>query len=100
MSKKISPKVSVYDKTPRKPLEPVEIEPSDGFKEAVFAELQRLEQAKHDAHREPHHTMYIEFQKQVSKALNALYKDGRIQVGQCLNDKYILVNRTEATENE
>ena len=88
MSKRARPRLSI-NKTPRKPLEPVEIEPSDRFTEAVFEELRMLEQAKNDARREPRHTMYIEFQRHLSAALNALYKAGRIKVGLTINDKYI-----------
>ena len=71
------------------PLEPIVVPPTDGFKEAVFRELQALEQARVDAHRFPDHVLRIEFQNHLSAALNALYKEGRIKVGLTLNDKYI-----------
>lgn len=75
--------------TPRPPLEPIVVPPTDGFKEAVFRELQALEQARVDAHRFPDYVLQIEFVHHLSAALNALYKEGRIKVGLTINDKYI-----------
>lgn len=75
--------------TPPPPLEPIVVSPTDGFKEAVFREIQALEQARVDAHRFPDYVLQIEFQQHLSAALNALYKEGRIKVGLTINDKYI-----------
>lgn len=50
-----------------------------------------MEQAKKDAHRLPDHTVYRELEKHLSSALNALYKEGRIIVGNTVNDKYIRI---------
>lgn len=75
--------------TPRPPLEPIVVPPTDGFKEAVFREIQALEQARVDAHRFPDYVLRIELQQHLSAALNALYKEGRIKVGLTINDKYI-----------
>ena len=76
-------------RTPRPPLEPIVIPPTDGFKEAVFREIQALEQARVEANRIPDYVLRIEFQNHLSAALNALYKEGRIKVGLTINDKYI-----------
>ena len=75
--------------TQRPSLEPIVVPPTDGFKEAVFREIQALEQARVDANRLPYYVLRIEFQNHLSAALNALYKEGRIKVGLALNDKYI-----------
>lgn len=74
---------------PRPPLEPIVVPPTDGFKEAVFREIQALEQARVEANRIPDYVLRIEFQNHLSAALNALYKEGRIKVGLTINDKYI-----------
>ena len=76
-------------RTPRPPLEPIVVPPTDGFKEAVFREIQALEQARVEANRLPDYVLRIEFQNHLSAALNALYKEGRIKVGMTINDKYI-----------
>lgn len=76
-------------RTPRPPLEPIVFPPTDGFKEAVFREIQALEQARVEANRLPDYVLRIEFQNHLSAALNALYKEGRIKVGMTINDKYI-----------
>lgn len=76
-------------RTPRPPLEPIVVPPTDGFKEAVFREIQALEQARVEANRIPDYVLRIEFQNHLSAALNALYKEGRIKVGMTINDKYI-----------
>lgn len=82
--------------TPRPPLEPIVVPPTDGFKEAVFREIQALEHARVDAHRSPDYVLRIEFQQHLSAALNVLYKEGRIKVGLTINDKYI----TTKTDND
>lgn len=76
-------------RTPRPPLEPIVVPPTEGFKEAVFREIQALEQARVEANRLPDYVLRIEFQNHLSAALNALYKEGRIKVGMTINDKYI-----------
>lgn len=76
-------------RTPRPPLEPIVVPPTDGFKEAVFREIQALEQARVEANRIPDYVLRIEFQNHLSATLNALYKEGRIKVGLTINDKYI-----------
>ena len=75
--------------TPLKPLEPIVVSPSEAFTEALFAEIQRLEQARQEAHRFPDYPLYRELVAHVGQALNALYRDGRIHVGSTINDKYI-----------
>lgn len=76
--------------TPRPPLEPVALAPTEGFKEAVFRELQAWEEAKRAARRIPEHTTLLEFRKHLYDTLNALYREGRIRVGDTFNDKYII----------
>lgn len=75
--------------TPLKPLEPIVVPPTAGFVEALFTEIQALEQARVEAHRFPDHVLYTEIQAHVSSALNELFKQGRIKVGLTINDKYI-----------
>jgi len=74
---------------PRPPLEPIVISPSEEFKSALLDEIQRMEQARRDAHRIPEHILYRELISHISTALNALYKDEKIKVGPTINDKYI-----------
>ena len=76
-------------RTPRPPLEPIVVPPTDGFKEAVFREIQALEQARVEANRLPDYVLQVELLHHLSSALNALYKEGRIIVGNTVNDKFI-----------
>lgn len=75
--------------TPQKPLEPIVTPASEEFKLALYAELQRMIQARRDALRIPDHVLYGELMRHISSALNDLYKDGLIKVGPTINDKYI-----------
>lgn len=72
---------------------PIITPPSEAFTEAVFEELARLQEAKHAATRVPEHTLYRELGAHLSAALNSLYKQGRIRVGDTVNDKYIIINQ-------
>lgn len=72
---------------------PIVTPPSEAFTEAVFEELARLQEAKHAANRVPEHTLYRELGAHLSAALNSLYKQGRIRVGDTVNDKYIIINQ-------
>lgn len=74
------------------PLEKITITPSDKFTDALYNELTRLWEARKGANRIPEHILLVEFRKHVLDALNALYKAGRIKVGQTINDKYIIPN--------
>ena len=77
------------ERTPRPPLEPIVTPPSEEFKTALYAEIQRMEQARRDVRRIPEHILYVDLLSHISAALNALYKDGKIKVGQTVNDKHI-----------
>lgn len=76
-------------RVPRPPLEPVVTPPSEAFKDAVFNELRDMERARRDANRLPEHILYRELERHLAAALNALYSDGRLAVGQTVNDKYL-----------
>lgn len=76
-------------RVPRPPLEPIVTQPSEAFKDAVFNELLGMEQARRDASRMPEHILYRELERHLAAALNALYSDGRLTVGQTVNDKYL-----------
>ena len=88
-SRKASPPQPARRPEPSPPLEPVTVQPSEEFTEAVYRELRRLEEAKRSARRLPEHTLYRELASHLSSALNTLYKQGRIRVGDTINDKYI-----------
>lgn len=75
------------------PPKPIVTPPSEAFTEAVFEELSLLQEAKRSAHRVPEHTLYRELAAHLSAALNSLYKQGRIRVGDTVNDKYIIINQ-------
>lgn len=62
---------------------------SQSFEEAIFAEIQAMEQEREQAHKSPVFVPRLDFMKRVSAALNSLYKQGKIRVGDTLNDKYI-----------
>lgn len=87
--RKQKPTITPITHTPQPPLEPIVIPPSEEFKAALYAEIQRMIQARRDAHRIPEHVLYRELLTHVSSALNTLYKDGSIKVGLTINDKYI-----------
>lgn len=70
-------------------IEPIIVAPSGEFVEAIFAEIERLEQGRINAQRFPYYVLHTDIVRHVSSALNALYKAGRIKVGRSLNDKYI-----------
>lgn len=80
---------------PSPPLEPITVTPSEEFTEAVYRELRRLEEAKHAAHRLPGHTLYRELSAHLASVLNSLYKQGRITVGDTINDKYISISNQD-----
>lgn len=87
--RKPAPSAPTFKAEPLKPIEPVTVEPSEGFKEALLGELRRLEAAKRAARRVPEHTLYGELQRHIGATLNALYTDRLITVGHTINDKYI-----------
>lgn len=63
------------------------------FDEAILAELQTMEQEREQEHKSPVFVLRIDFIKRVNAALNRLYKEGKIQVGETLNDKYITTDQ-------
>ena len=97
-SRKASAAVAARRPEPSPPLEPVTVQPSEEFTEAVCRELRRLEEAKRSARRLPEHTLYRELASHLSSALNALYKQGRIRVGDTINDKYISTATTNSNQ--
>ncbi len=90
-----TPGAAVSRPEPSPPLEPVTVPPSEEFTETVYRELRRLEEAKRSARRLPEHTLYRELSAHLASALNALYKEGRIRVGETINDKYISTNTNQ-----
>ena len=81
-------------RVPRPPLRPIVTQPSEAFKDAVFNELRGMEQARRDANRLPENILYRELERHLAAALNALYSDGRLTVGQTVNDKYLRTKKT------
>lgn len=57
-----------------------------------------MEQEREQGKKHPAFVLRIDFIKRVNAALNRLYKEGRISVGDTLNDKY-LSTRTKDTDN-
>lgn len=70
-------------------LEPIVIPPSEDFKAALISELTAMQQARRDEHRVPDHVTYRELERHIASALNALYSEGWLQVGNTVNDKYM-----------
>lgn len=77
------------DKTLR-PLEPFAVEPTEEFREALLSELKYIERKKRETGRIPTYTIQMELKRHIAHTLNSLHKDGKIDVGNTLNDKYIL----------
>ena len=48
-----------------------------------------MEQEREQEHKSPVFVLRIDFMRRVNDALNRLYKEGKIRVGETLNDKYI-----------
>ncbi|MCQ2058682.1 MAG: hypothetical protein MJY71_02495 [Bacteroidaceae bacterium] len=76
---------------PYTPLQEITTAPTDDFKQAILCELRAMQQACTEAHRQPDHVLYTELLQHLSAALNELYLEKRIGVGNTLNDKYITV---------
>lgn len=53
--------------------------------------IKHLQNAKETAKIEPSHVLRVELTKEINNALNRLHKDGKIKVGDTINDKYIKV---------
>lgn len=68
------------------------------FDEAILAELQAMEQEREQENKSPVFVLRIDFIRRVNDALNRLYKEGKIRVGETLNDKYIST-RPKDTDN-
>ncbi len=68
------------------------------FDEAILAELQAMEQEREQENKSPVFVLRIDFMRRVNDALNRLYKEGKIRVGETLNDKYIST-RPKDTDN-
>lgn len=62
------------------------------FDAALLQEIQSLCEAKRQRGIEPAHITTAEVMRRVKAALNALYKDGYIVVGDTLNEKWIKPN--------
>lgn len=92
MSRRKEPVAARQNSPALPPLEKITVAPSDEFADALYNELTRLWEARKEANRIPEHIVLIEFRKHVLDTLNALYKAGRITVGQTINDKYIIPN--------
>lgn len=54
-----------------------------------------MEQEREQEHKSPVFVLRIDFMRRVNDALNRLYKEGKIQVGETLNDKYITTRPKE-----
>jgi hypothetical protein len=61
------------------------------MEEAIFKLLNRLTEEKRSACKFPTYTTKLEIDNAVSDALNKLYSDGRIKVGDTANGKWIEV---------
>ncbi len=68
------------------------------FDEAILVELQAMEQEREQENKSPVFVLRIDFMRRVNDALNRLYKEGKIRVGETLNDKYIST-RPKDTDN-
>lgn len=66
------------------------------FDEAILAEIQAMEQEREQEHKSPVFVLRIDFIRRVNDALNRLYKEGKIRVGETLNDKYISTRPKES----
>lgn len=73
-----------------RPLEPFAVEPTEEFRAALLSELKYIERKKSETGRIPTYTIQMELKRHIAHTLNSLYKDGKIDVGDALNDKYIL----------
>lgn len=59
------------------------------MEEALLDIIKLIENEKRDERREPHFALRMEVYARVNDALNNLYKQGRIKVGDTINDKWI-----------
>lgn len=59
------------------------------MEEELLKLLQKMKQSKLNARVEPSYVLRIDLNKEINKSLNKLYSDGRISVGETLNDKWI-----------
>ena len=57
--------------------------------EAVFRTISAIEREKEAAGKMPSHAMYEDLTARVRDALNRLYSQGKIKVGNTINSKYI-----------
>ena len=59
--------------------------------EHLLSIIKYLQTAKETAKIEPSHILSVELWNEIKNALNRLYKDGKIKVGNTINDKYIKI---------
>lgn len=59
------------------------------FEKQLLMRLKSIQQVREAQHIEPSHLLYVDAQKLLNDALNALYKQGAIKVGKTINGKYI-----------
>ena len=59
--------------------------------EAIFRTISAIERGKEAAGKMPSHAMYEEVIMAVRTALNTLYSQGRINVGDTINSKFITI---------
>lgn len=57
--------------------------------EAIFRTIAAIEREKEAAGKMPAHAMYEDLISKMRDALNSLYSQGRIRVGNTINSKYI-----------
>lgn len=65
--------------------------PFQNMDEHLLSIIKHLQTAKETAKIEPSHILSVELWNEIKNALNRLYKDGRIKVGNTINDKYIKI---------
>ena len=73
-------------------------EADEMLSEAVFRTIAAIEREKEAAGKMPAHAMYEEVILAVRTALNTLYSQGRINVGDTINSKYITTKTTNGNE--
>lgn len=61
------------------------------MEEVLYNLIKHIQERKTNSGVAPAHVLKIEIDTEVNKALNNLYKDGKIRIGRTLNDKWISV---------
>lgn len=68
--------------------------------EAIFRTISAIEREKETAGKMPSHAMYEDLTAKVRDALNRLYSQGKIKVGNTINSKYMTTKTGHGQEGK